>query len=133
MIFFAALFGVISRDKIGGGLVGLSVTYALQVHKQILQPLSQYVSSLIGVKGTLTHLHSTSRCRIIETVDICLNLSKTFNRFGNNYTRTSPDTDVSNFQGVIKLYGSPCIAQFSFFNTPFIHFPLIRLHRSLTG
>lgn len=34
LIFFAALFGVISRDKIGGGLVGLSVTYALQVNKQ---------------------------------------------------------------------------------------------------
>ena len=32
LIFFAALFGVISRDKIGGGLVGLSVTYALQVN-----------------------------------------------------------------------------------------------------
>lgn len=31
LIFFAALFGVISRGKISGGLVGLSVTYALQV------------------------------------------------------------------------------------------------------
>ena len=32
LIFFAALFAVISRDSIGGGLVGLSVTYVLQVN-----------------------------------------------------------------------------------------------------
>lgn len=32
LIFFAALFAVISRDRIAGGLVGLSVTYVLQVN-----------------------------------------------------------------------------------------------------
>ena len=31
LILFAALFAVISREKISGGLVGLSVTYAVQV------------------------------------------------------------------------------------------------------
>ena len=30
-ILFAALFAVISRDSIDSGLVGLSITYALQV------------------------------------------------------------------------------------------------------
>lgn len=31
VILFAALFAVISRDSIESGLVGLSITYALQV------------------------------------------------------------------------------------------------------
>ena len=31
VILFAALFAVISRDSIDSGLVGLSITYALQV------------------------------------------------------------------------------------------------------
>ena len=31
IIFFAALFAVISRGNIAGGLVGLSITYAMQV------------------------------------------------------------------------------------------------------
>ena len=31
VIFFAALFSVVNRDSLQSGLVGLSVTYALQV------------------------------------------------------------------------------------------------------
>ena len=33
VILFAALFAVISRDKIESGLAGLSIVYALQVRR----------------------------------------------------------------------------------------------------
>ena len=35
VILFAALFAVISRNSIATGLVGLSITYALQVTKRV--------------------------------------------------------------------------------------------------
>jgi len=53
LIFFAALFGVISRDKIGGGLVGLSVTYALQITQKLnwmIRMSSQLETNLVSVE-----------------------------------------------------------------------------------
>lgn len=35
VIFFAALFAVLGRDMLSAGLVGLSVSYALQVNKLV--------------------------------------------------------------------------------------------------
>ena len=43
LIFFAALFAVISRDSIAGGLVGLSVTYALQVKRLLIAEFKLFV------------------------------------------------------------------------------------------
>ena len=34
LIFFAGMFAVISRDKIMSGLVGMSLTYSLEVGRQ---------------------------------------------------------------------------------------------------
>ena len=35
IVFFAALFSVIGRDNLSGGDVGVSVSYALQVNRQL--------------------------------------------------------------------------------------------------
>ena len=35
MVFFACLFAVIERDSITGGLVGLSISYSMQVNNKI--------------------------------------------------------------------------------------------------
>lgn len=43
LIFFAALFAVISRDSIAGGFVGLSVTYVLQVKRLLITEFKLFV------------------------------------------------------------------------------------------
>ncbi|XP_068685996.1 multidrug resistance-associated protein 1-like [Montipora foliosa] len=53
LIFFAALFAVLSRDKIAGGLVGLSVTYALQITNKLnwmIRMTSELETNLVAVE-----------------------------------------------------------------------------------
>jgi len=42
IIFFASLFAVLGRDTMSPGLVGLSVSYALQVHRHSSDILSLF-------------------------------------------------------------------------------------------
>lgn len=53
LILFAALFAVISREKISGGLVGLSVTYAVQITQKLawmIRMSSQLETNLVSVE-----------------------------------------------------------------------------------
>ena len=50
IIFFASLFAVLGRDTMSPGLVGLSVSYALQVQLEHLPTILQ--DSLAAAKGS---------------------------------------------------------------------------------
>ncbi|XP_078381052.1 multidrug resistance-associated protein 1-like [Oculina patagonica] len=69
LIFFAALFGVISRGKISGGLVGLSVTYALQITQKLnwmIRMSSQLETNLVSVERVKEYsITKTEAARVI--------------------------------------------------------------------
>ena len=52
IIFFAALFAVLGRDTMNAGLVGLSISYALQVSPEII-PKCNY-QKMLFTKHTQT-------------------------------------------------------------------------------
>lgn len=48
MVFFAALFAVISRDSLDSGLVGLSISYSLNVSDYCTHPLTTYTADSVN-------------------------------------------------------------------------------------
>ena len=46
IVFFAVLFAVLNRDHLSAGIVGLSITYALNVRTRSLMNLHVYSNAL---------------------------------------------------------------------------------------
>ena len=58
LILFAALFAVISRDKISGGFVGLSVSYAMQVIRRYFSIPRDYGKTALATTDTIFAMYS---------------------------------------------------------------------------